>query len=87
MRLIDLDYALVDVDRHGSYPNDYPDRWLEELPLVDAVPVIRCRNCTYYHSFDGESGVCKGGLGDCNMVSADGFCDWAVKRNEEDKKI
>ena len=86
MRLIDLDYALEDMRRDGDYASDYTDRWLEELPLVDAVPVTRCRNCTYYHSFDDESGVCKGGLGDGNIVSADGFCDWAVKRNEEETK-
>ncbi len=101
MRLIDADKLDAEMYHKSFEVDDGRNVWhsglwirykifeeaLRDAPTVDAVPVIRCRNCTYYHSFDDESGVCKGGLGDCNMVSADGFCDWAVKRNEEDKKI
>ena len=48
MRLIDLDYALQDMCRDADYASDYTDRWLEELPRVDAVPVIRCKDCKWY---------------------------------------
>lgn len=48
MRLIDLDD-----DRH-TYCGDYGDyeRWSIDpnVPVVDAVPVIRCKDCRYFHS-------------------------------------
>lgn len=62
---------------------------IECLPRIDAVPVVRCKDCEHYD----ESGW---GFGECHLerwgdgwanypppsVSEDGFCKWA-KRSEE----
>lgn len=41
-------------------------------PTVDAVPVVRCRDCEYK---DRESGFCHGRGWPVQLVPDDGFCD------------
>ena len=56
MRLIDVDEAIVNF---GFEWDDIPPtreefvRFLKKQPTVDAVPVVRCRECVHY-----EMGVC-----------------------------
>ena len=53
MRLIDADRALEIVRDQGiTHPNayhltNYATLILREAPTVDAVPVVRCRECKY----------------------------------------
>lgn len=56
---------------------------LEQLPTVDAVVVIRCKDCKY--SWEDISGLtCSyGRCVDC-IVPADFFCADGVKREEAD---
>lgn len=42
------------------------------LPTVDAVPVVRCRDCEHK---DRESGFCHGIGWPMQLVPDDGFCD------------
>ena len=59
MRLIDADRALEIVRDQGiAHPNayhltNYAMLILREAPTVDAVPVLRCRDCKYWG--DGDS--------------------------------
>lgn len=46
-------------------------RTIKELPAVDAVPVIRCLDCKFYHGFNEECG-CNGGYHSENWYCADG---------------
>ena len=54
MRLIDADRALEIVRRQGvAHPNayhltNYATLILREAPTVDAVEVVRCRECKYH---------------------------------------
>ena len=54
MKLIDADRALEIVrDQAIAHPNayhltNYATLILREAPTVDAVPVIRCKNCKYH---------------------------------------
>ena len=54
MRLIDADRALEIVRDQGiAHPNayhltNYTMLILREAPTVDAVPVVRCRDCKYH---------------------------------------
>lgn len=69
MRLIDADALKFDIMCvYGSNPQYI--NWLNHAPTVDAVPVIRCKDCarsttcfTYRETGDGE-----------------GFCKWAERR-------
>ena len=69
MRLIDADRALEIVRNQGiAHPNayhltNYATLILRESPTVDAVPVVRCRECKY-RSKDG-----------CHIIDADIWMD------------
>lgn len=78
MRLIDAD-ALDMYERLKSY---YGDAWrdaqeeIDNAPTVDAVPVIRCKDCKYYERGEDEC-VLSG-------FDTDGyeFCSWAERKEE-----
>ena len=59
-RLIDADRALEIVRNQGiAHPNayhltNYARLILREAPTVDAVEVVRCRDCKYWGDGDGE---------------------------------
>ena len=54
---------------------------LKGLPPVDAVPVVRCRDCKHK---DRESGFCHGRGWPMQLVPDDGFCDkGAVNRRTD----
>lgn len=71
MRLIDADALKLDIMCvYGSNPQYI--NWLNHAPTVDAVPVVRCKDCargatcfTYRETGDG-----------------DGFCKWAERRSK-----
>lgn len=56
MRLIDADELRKDVLELPDCPNGYSDTYdksmilalIDEAPTVDAVPVIRCKDCRWY---------------------------------------
>ena len=58
MRLIDADRAMEIVRNQGiAHPNayhltNYAMLILREVPTVDAVPVVRCRECKYHEDTD-----------------------------------
>ena len=60
MRLIDADRALEIVRDQGiAHPNayhltNYATLILREAPTVDAVEVVRCRQCKYWGDEDGK---------------------------------
>ena len=69
MRLIDADALKFDIMCvYGSNPQYI--NWLNHAPTVDAVPVIRCKDCArgatcFTHRQTGD---------------AFGFCKWAERR-------
>lgn len=60
MRLIDADRAMEIVRNQGiAHPNayhltNYATLILREAPTVDAVEVVRCRECKYWGDEDGK---------------------------------
>ena len=62
------------------------DTWIELIPTVDAVPVVRCKDCKYYIA---------DGCDECELMSAksiiasikdkrwysDFFCAWGERKN------
>lgn len=89
MRLIDADElkgkAIADPD-DGEYFVYCQD--IDEAPTVDAVPVIRCRDCTHY-----DMGVCLKIYSDGNVCSAawqtrkpDDSCSYGKRRKPDGKE-
>ena len=72
-RLIDADRALEVVRNQGTAHPDayhltnYATLILREAPTVDAVPVVRCRDCKYF-----ETWLCQNEDNSDNWFCADG---------------
>ena len=41
------------------------------LKPIDAVPVVRCKDCKFYHQMTAETGICDLA---CRHLGNDGFC-------------
>ena len=55
MRLIDADALIEDALTEGAY--GYVDaKQIASAPSIDAVPVVRCKDCI--HSYDDLCGLC-----------------------------
>ena len=50
MQLIDLDsdYIQETLYRRGFKTRQDIEEWLNSAPIIDAVPVVRCKDCKYY---------------------------------------
>ena len=75
MRLIDADdYAR---EMNGVYP-EYWKEVLDDVPTVDAVPVVRCKDCKHnYANMIPSEDVCS----KCVElpITADFFCKWGER--------
>lgn len=52
---------------------------IHEQPTVEAVPVIRCKECKYYEETDETIGTC---LLTESGAHIKGYCSWAEVREE-----
>lgn len=85
MRLIDADAVKFEVeygyDNHGVLLVPYRDikKSMEATKTVDAVPVVRCKECKY--SYDDLDGLCctYGVCVDCT-VPEDFYCSYGERR-------
>ena len=61
------------------------DEWINNLPsaqpTVDAVPVIRCKDCKHYYALNEVRGNCS----EYNFVEKIpiDYCSWAERRTDE----
>ena len=47
---------------------------IDTIPRVDAVEVVRCRDCFYYTPVNDKIGKCVFLIGDHQYVVPDGYC-------------
>ena len=52
---------------------------LRALPSVDAVEVVRCKDCTYYESLENGYGICKDISGLGRWWKPDDFCSYGER--------
>ena len=82
MRLIDADklkgkaFANPDDGEHFVYCQD-----IDEAPTVDAVPVVRCRECRYYAASGATTSFCihPGGM---KFTSDSDYCIRGKRRDQ-----
>lgn len=55
---------------------------IAKQPTVDAVPVIRCKDCRYFGERMANGYWSCGRREGCVMTIPEGFCGWAVRRKE-----
>ena len=83
MRPIDADYFkengyVHDLDYYGDCV--FYDT-IEDAPTIDAVPVVRCKDCKH-NQFPSTRGnaMCELWYG---MTDLFGYCSWGERRNDE----
>ena len=84
MRLIDADALIAEYDRvHVGEPGG-ARKLMENAPTVDAVPVVRCKDCKYARlTYSGECKYCDIWFPDeAVYLDGDEFCS-AAERKEE----
>lgn len=89
MRLIDADTLRKEVEKDRD-ASDMPKMWYQGVeyainhiihaPTVDAVEVVRCKDC--FHFWDG---VCKAHI-DVIYVDDNDFCSYGERRKDETGK-
>lgn len=84
MRLIDLDsdYIQETIYRRRFKTRQDIEEWLNNAPTIDAVPVVRCKDCK-----KGELVPDFDGLYSCRgkrkpLHDPDDFCNFGVKRED-----
>ena len=86
MRLIDADEAIINF---GFEWDDIPPtreefvRFLKKQPTVDAVPVVRCRECKHHH--DCDTHFCDALGMDCPDDS-EFFCSYGERKEGADNE-
>lgn len=80
-RLIDAD-AIVEYVRKYSPISDGAgllETWLEYAPTVDAVPVVRCKDCIRFRPDDDVWGWCAVS----GKMRCKGYCSYGVRKDGE----
>ena len=82
MRLIDLDsdYIQETIYRRGFKTRQDIEEWLNNAPAVDAVPVVRCKNCDYFGMNDENVPYCFNRFG-LDDPEPNGFCNYGRNKN------
>lgn len=103
MRLIDLDSLIAGFNKRccgeccgceedycGSGNDGCGCRVIDEAPTVDAVEVVRCRDCKWYHNANDKyfPRTCDHWsemfyhYEDWESVDENGFCSWGERKDE-----
>ena len=74
MRLIDADELLLAARQEGAY-GYVSAKEIADAPTIDAVPVVRCKDCVNFETGDW-----------CVLTGArareDGYCAWGEREEE-----
>ena len=101
MRLIDADTLKETVHAHDYVLIDRTNstdkgmftvgimQAIDEQPTIDAVPVVRCKDCIYYDGYYCHNKWWGDGYGNYTppIKNEDGFCDWADEKEKHGKWI
>lgn len=70
----------------GERPEAREPSWFAELvldiPAVDAVEVVRCRDCKYFAIGGADRPWCRHEKGLCDDVESDYFCSYGERRRD-----
>ena len=85
MRLIDADALIAEM--HNIILEDGEDRRtfyevIERQPTIDAVPVIRCKDCKHSHPWYADRRTCELWAETGVDVFNDGFCSYGERKDD-----
>lgn len=78
-RLIDADELCKVCREHGSQCMEEACE-IPYMPTVDAVPVVRCRECKHW-KHDDDIGWCENPDGVGNYSDPDDFCSYGIPKD------
>ena len=89
MRLIDVDRAMINFGFEWDDITPTADEFCDFLmrqPTVDAVPVIRCKDCTFGHYIDHGHMHC---LHPCGLTTnmTNDFCSYAEQKEKNNERM
>ena len=88
MRLIDLDsdYIQETLHRRGFKTRQDIEEWLNNAPTIDAVPVVRCRECKHRGTDDCIFHI-KGEPADEELLLKldNDFCSYGERKEDDDR--
>lgn len=79
IRAVDL---MKRTDRYPPYISDTVRKELRYVPTVDAVEVIRCKDCVFFHRYGFKLEYTECRRFDCHAPK-DGYCCWAERKEDE----
>lgn len=96
MRMIDANHLSKEVEeskRHNphfdgavrrthDHEHDHFLRMIDDAPTIDAVPVVRCKDCKHWHT-DDDVGHCDNPDGLDNYARPDDFCSYGERKDSE----
>lgn len=91
MRLIDAD-ALKEFygkwsNKHTEFLKPEVDIYIDRQPTIDAVPVVRCKDCKRCDGFPEPDDIQPNEIGICRInmlaVKPEGFCSYGERKNGE----
>ena len=80
--LISRSALLADLREKGFLPA-IVRRAIERAPAIDAVEVVRCRECKWWHE-DDDVGYCDNPDGLDNYAKPDEFCSYGERKEGAD---
>lgn len=63
-------------DEHFIHGVETMQEWIRSQPIVDAVKVVRCRDCIYRTGIPGQPNII------CYQMHDDDFCSYGTKNTE-----
>ena len=89
MRLIDAEEAykvLTDYYHHRTeIQHNALKEAIERVPTVDAVEVVRCKDCKHYYADPWGYGNCVFEGGVSRRTKTSDFCSWGERRKDDSK--
>ena len=88
-RLIDADTLEYGSASTGEYVFEYvPKYQIDNAPTIDAVPVVRCKDCKFAHmTYGGECKYCDAWESEESLyLDGDFFCAFGERKDEEADK-
>lgn len=88
MRLIDADALMKRMDdsaRNGGLNlADYCkiSRWVAKAPIIDAVEVVRCKECVLWSPVGKHTGKCPFLIGEHQCTGDDHYCSCGERKEE-----
>lgn len=90
MRLIDADWVLTHIKPYELSDEDWSVTGgtairliynaINQAPTIDAVPIVRCKNCEYFGTNDENVPYCSNRFG-LDDPEPNGFCNYNSEKN------